>query len=103
MRPTDSPARRLSVPARGKGDGTLDAAQDALLESRGEFVGQVRAVLGDRVAPAHRALDLAAAPAQLALDAHARFAHLALEPVASGGASTLEAAPLRLRFGGGRV
>src|SRR5205814_10626380 len=84
-----------------------DTAEDALLESRGQFVGQVGAVLGDGVAPvlqlAHRALDLAPAPAQLALDAHARFAHLAFEPVASGGAATLEVAQLRPRLGRRRV
>src|SRR5205814_1945233 len=78
-----SPVRR-----RGKVGGTLDAAQDALLQSRGQFAGQVRAILGDVLAAtfqfAHGAAELAAALAQLALEAHARFAHLTLEPVARG-------------------
>src|SRR4051794_3190339 len=106
MRPTDFPDHRLrrrcpglSEPGGGSWCPGLDQARDPLLDA----IGEVVAVLGDRLATvvqlADRFLDLAAALAQFALDAHARFAHVTLEAVAGGRAATLEATQLCLGLG----
>src|SRR6202043_2569169 len=93
-----------SSPAgRGKLVCRSDQAEDPLLD----LIGDVAAVLGDRLTTLFDVrdgfLDLATALAQFTLDAHARFAHLALAAVARGRAAALEAAQLRLSLARRRV
>src|ERR1035437_198399 len=112
MRSADFPAS-ASPDRAGEGVG-LDEGQNPVLDlvrQLGHAVGQLGAVLRDRVTTVlevadravDRALDRPAALTQFALDAYARFAHLALEAVAGGDAAALEATQLRLGLRGRRV